>query len=260
MGWDNRTFRLGDDMAVRLPSARAYAPQVEKEHRWLPILGPQLPLPIPTPIAMGQPLHGYPWRWSIYGWLPGKPLNIKQVSSSHRLACSLGMFLGALQRVDPTGGPLPGPDNFHRGGSLRVYDVETRQAISRLQAKIDAKAAMRLWDAALAAPHEGPPMWLHGDVSVGNLLVEGGALVGVIDFGCAAVGDPACDLALAWSSMARRARHAFRATLNMDDSAWIRARGWALWKALIVSAGLVPAHPAAEKQSRVALGRVLSDA
>ena len=226
MGWDNRSFRLGDDMVVRLPSARFYAPQVEKEHRWLPILGPQLPLPIPTPIAMGLPLHGYPWRWSIYQWLPGKSLTARQVSGSHRLARSLGLFLDALQRIDPEGGPPPGPDNFHRGGSLQVYDRETRQAISLLEAKIDAKAATRLWDEALAAPHEGPPMWVHGDVSAGNLLVEGGALAGVIDFGCAAIGDPACDLALAWSSMGRRARHVFRSTLNLTAGAWAeRAAG-----------------------------------
>lgn len=260
MGWDNRSFRLGDDMVVRLPSARAYAPQVEKEHRWLPILGPQLPLPIPTPIAMGQPLHSYPWRWSIYEWLPGKALTTRQVSGSHRLARSLGLFLDALQRVDPTGGPPPGPDNFHRGGSLQVYDAQTRRAISRLEALIDAKAAKRIWDAALAAPHDNPPMWLHGDISVGNLLVEGGTLAGVIDFGGAAVGDPACDLALAWSSMGRRARHAFRSALNLDDSAWVRARGWALWKALVLRAGLVPAHPAAIRQSRVAVENILSDA
>jgi aminoglycoside phosphotransferase (APT) family kinase protein len=259
MGWDNRTFRLGDDLVVRLPSASAYAPQVEKEHLWLPILGPQLPLPIPTPIAMGYPLLGYPWPWSIYGWLPGRALSLRQVSGSLRLARALGAFLDALQRVDPTGGPPPGPDNFHRGGSLQVYDAETRRAISRLEARIDAKAAMRLWEAALAVPHEGAPMWLHGDVSAGNLLAENGALIGVIDFGCAAIGDPACDLALAWSSMGRRARHAFRSALNLDDSAWVRARGWALWKALIVTAGLSPAQPAAEKRSRVALENVLLD-
>lgn len=260
LGWDNRSFRLGDDMVVRLPSARAYAPQVEKEHHWLPILGPQLSLPIPAPIAIGQPLHGYPWRWSIYGWLPGKTLTMRQLSSSRRLARSLALFLGALQRVDPAGGPRPGADNFHRGGSLRVYDSETRRAVSLLAATIDAKAALRLWDSALAAPHRGPPMWLHGDVSAANLLADGGTLVGVIDFGCAAVGDPACDLALAWSSMGPRARQAFRAALELNDGAWARARGWALWKALVVTAGLSPARPAADRQSRVALGRILSDA
>jgi aminoglycoside phosphotransferase (APT) family kinase protein len=248
MGWDNRTFRLGDDMAVRLPSARVYAPQVEKEQRWLPILAPQLPLPIPAPIALGQPCHLYPWPWSIYGWLPGKALAMRQVAGSQRLARSLGLFLAALQRVDPAGGPPPGPDNFHRGGSLRVYDEQTRQAIARLEAQIDAKAATRLWDAALSAPHEGAPMWLHGDVSAGNLLAENGALIGVIDFGCAAVGDPACDLALAWSAMGPRARHAFRATLDLDDGAWVRARGWALWKALISGA-----------RSRAALEKILAD-
>jgi aminoglycoside phosphotransferase (APT) family kinase protein len=260
MGWDNRTFRLGDDLVVRLPSASAYAPQVEKEHRWLPILAPQLPLPIPTPIALGQPRLGYPWPWSVYGWLPGKAPGPRQVAGSHRLARSLGLFLAALQRVDPAGGPPPGPDNFHRGGSLQVYDSETRLAIARLAARIDAKAATRLWEAALAVPHEGAPMWLHGDVSAGNLLAENGALAGVIDFGCAAVGDPACDLALAWSAMGPRARQVFRATLILDDGAWLRARGWALWKASIQIAGLAPAHPAVEKRSRAALENILADA
>lgn len=259
MGWDNRTFRLGDDMVARLPSARAYVPQVEKEHRWLPILAPQLPLPIPTPIAMGQPLDGYPWAWSIYRWLPGRTLTTRQASGSHGLARSLGLFLGALQRVDPKGGPSPGPDNFHRGGSLQVYDAETRRAISLLETQIDAKAAMRTWDAALTAPHAGPPLWLHGDISAGNLLVENGALAGVIDFGGMAVGDPACDLALAWSSMERQTRRAFRSVLEVDDSVWNRARGWALWKSLIATAGLVAVRPAARKQGRVALETILSN-
>lgn len=259
-GWDNRTFRLGEDMVVRLPSAGAYAPQVEKEHRWLPILRPHLPLPIPTPIALGRPRHGYPWPWSIYGWLPGKAVSATRLSGSHALARSLGLFLGALQRVDPEGGPPPGLDNFHRGGSLQIYDAETRQAISLLEAKIDSKAAIRVWDEALAAPHQGPPVWLHGDVSAGNLLMENGALAGVIDFGCSAIGDPACDLAVGWSAMERRTRHVFRAILKLDDGAWARARGWALWKALVVRAGIAPAHPAAKKQSRATLEKVLSDA
>ncbi|HYJ30183.1 MAG TPA: aminoglycoside phosphotransferase family protein [Allosphingosinicella sp.] len=259
-GWANRTFRLGEDMVVRLPSAAAYALQIEKEHQWLPILRAHLPLPIPTPIALGQPGHGYPWPWSIYGWLQGKAVRAEQLSESHELARALGLFLGALQRVDALGGPPPGPDNFRLGGSLRIYDAQTRQAISLLKAGIDAKAAVRIWDEALAAPHQGPPMWLHGDVSVGNLLVESGVLAGVIDFGCSATGDPACDLAIGWSSMERRTRHAFRSVLELDEGAWARGRGWALWKALVVSAGIAPAHRATEKQSHAALGKILSDA
>ena len=258
-GWDNRTFRLGDDMLVRLPGAGVYAPQVGKEQRWLPLLRPQLPLPIPAPVALGQPGHGYPWPWSIYTWLPGKAASARQLSGSHRLARSLGAFLAALQRIDPRGGPPPGPDNFHRGGSLRVYDTETRRAVSLLETTIDAKAAMRVWDEALASVHEGPPLWVHGDVSAGNLLVEGRALTGVIDFGGLAVGDPACDLAVAWASMERQTRQVLRATLDLHDNVWARARGWALWKALVVTAGLSPAPPAAKRQYRRALEKVLAD-
>lgn len=257
MGWDNRTFRLGTDMAVRLPSAAVYAPQVPKEHCWLPILRPKLPLPIPVPVAMGEPSEGYPWRWSIYQWLPGEPLSASRISDESRLAQSLASFLIALQGIDPSGGPHPGPDNFHRGGPLRTYDSQTREAISLLRTRIDAEVATRVWEAALATLHHGTPAWLHGDISSGNLLIENGDLTGVIDFGGLAVGDPACDLAIAWMSMDRRGRAAFRSALPLDEGMWARGRGWALWKSLLPCAGLAAAHRGSESQSFRVLEEVL---
>ncbi len=125
-GWDNRTFRLGKVMSVRLPSAGGYAAQVDKEHRWLPRLGPHLPLPIPVPLAKGEPGEGYPWPWSVYGWLDGEHATLKRIADLHGFASALAGFLVALQRIDPTGGPAPGPHNFFRGGPLTVYDAETR--------------------------------------------------------------------------------------------------------------------------------------
>ena len=259
MGWDNRTFRLGKEMAVRLPSASAYAPQVAREQRWLPVLAPHLPLPIPRPIALGQPCDDYPWHWSIYSWLPGEPLSPRNVADTDSLAHSLADFLLALQRVDTKGGPPPGPDNFHRGGDLRVYDAETRRALSILEGRIDASAARSIWEAAIATPHTGPPLWVHGDVSFPNLLARHGRLAGVIDFGSMAVGDPACDLAVAWSWMSRETRRAFRSALLFDEDSWARARGWALWKALVVLAGISAAQPAAQEQAAHALQQVLTD-
>src|SRR3712207_6823964 len=204
-GWDNRTFRLGAKMSVRLPSAAPYALQVEKEHRWLPELAPHLPLPIPVPLAKGAPAEGYPFNWSIYRWLEGETARTERVDDLIEFATTLADFLAALQRIDPTGGPPPGRHNFFRGGPLTVYDAETRQAIAALDGRIDTDAATAVWEAALAATWHGPPVWFHGDVAAGNLLVEGGRLSAVIDFGTSGVGDPSCDVAIAWTRFGGRA-------------------------------------------------------
>jgi len=204
-GWDNRTFRLGPRMTARLPSAEPYALQVEKEHRWLPKLAPLLPLPIPVPLAKGAPAGGYPWQWSVYRWLEGEPASVGGIADLRRFATDLAEFLNALRRSDPTGGPPPGRHNFFRGGPLTVYDAETRQAIAALEGRVDTGAASAVWQAALGAKWDGSPVWFHGDVAAGNLLVEDGRLGAVIDFGTSGVGDPACDLAIAWTLFGGRA-------------------------------------------------------
>jgi len=242
-GWDNTTFRLGQDMSVRLPSAARYVPQVEKEHRWLPKLAPLLPLPIPVPLAKGLPGEGYPFPWSVYRWLDGEPASVERIDDLAGFATTLADFLTALGRIDPAGGPQPGRYNFFRGGPLAVYDAETRQAIAALDGRIDADAATAAWEAALAATWHGPPVWFHGDVASGNLLVEGGRLSAVIDFGTSGVGDPSCDLTIAWTLFGGESRDAFRTALRLDDATWARGRGWALWKALITLAGHIDTNP-----------------
>ncbi|MGO4727692.1 MULTISPECIES: aminoglycoside phosphotransferase family protein [unclassified Inquilinus] len=260
-GWDNRTFHLGDRMTVRLPSSAAYVLQVEKEHRWLPLLAPVLPLPIPAPLAKGAPGEGYPWPWSVYRWLDGETAAAGRIADLSGFATALGRFLVALKRADATDGPPAGPHNFFRGGSLAVYDAETRQAIAALGGRIDGAAATAVWDAALAATWHGDPVWFHGDISVGNLLVQDGRLSAVIDFGTSGVGDPACDLVIAWTRFDGDSRAAFRAALPSDPATWARGRGWALWKALIVYAqlpGTTPDPVEAEKSRRV-IDAVLED-
>jgi len=258
-GWDHRTFRLGEDLAVRLPSAEAYTSQVEKEHRWLPRLAPLLPLPIPAPLAMGEPGEGFPWRWSVYRWLPGEDALVGRIDDLAELAATVGRFLSALQRVDPTGGPPPGRHNFFRGGALAVYDAEPRDAISALAGEIDAVAATGVWERALDSAWPGSPVWLHGDVSPGNLLVRGGRLCAVIDFGCSAVGDPACDLAIAWTLFSGESREAFRSALALDAATWARGRGWALWKALITLRACRDDDTPAARRARWTIGEVLAD-
>lgn len=258
-GWDNRTFRLGEGLSVRLPSAEGYTPQVEKEHRWLPLLAPRLPLPIPVPLAKGTPAEGYPFPWSVYRWLEGDVATVERIADPREFAAALAGFLAALQRVDPAGGPPPGPHSFFRGGPLETYDAETRRAIAALADEIDAGAATALWEAALAATWHGPPVWFHGDVAAGNLLVRGDRLSAVIDFGCCGVGDPACDLTIAWTLLAGEGREVFRAALPADGATWARGRGWALWKALLTFAGHRHTDPAEAGRARRVIADVLAE-
>lgn len=258
-GWDNRTFHLGDQMLVRMPSAEAYAMKVEKEQLWLPRLAPVLPLSIPTPLAMGEPGEGYPWRWSVYRWIEGETASIEHIADLSQFAATLAEFLSVLQRIDATGGPIAGPHNFYRGGPLSTYDAETRQAILILGDKIDAELVTAIWDTALASTWTAPLVWVRGDVSTGNLLVREGKLSAVIDFGGLGIGDPACDLVMAWTFFKGESRKAFRAALLLDNETWARGRGWALWKALIVYAGLPGTNPLERENSKRVFEEVLTD-
>lgn len=258
-GWDNRTFHLGEQMTVRLPSAARYAEQVAKEQRWLPKLAPHLPLPIPVPLAMGMPSDDYPWHWSICRWIEGESAKAGPIGDLREFASALAEFLVALQRIDPAGGPAPGSHNFFRGGPPAVYDGETRHAIAALEGRIDCGAATAVWDAALAAAWRGPPVWVHGDVDAGNLLVENGRLSAVIDFGSSGVGDPACDLSIAWTFFEGESRNAFRDVMRVDEAMWERGRGWTLWKALITLARLPDENVRMAKAARRVIDEVLAD-
>jgi aminoglycoside phosphotransferase (APT) family kinase protein len=240
-GWDNWTFHLGNDMKVRLPSAMGYAEQAEKEAYWLPRLAPHLPLSVPVPIGIGRPAEGYPCPWSIYRWLEGEPVTRENVDDAVQFGWDHAKFLIALQRIDATGGPPPGQHNYFRGADvMAAYGDEARRSIDSIAETIDAPAAHAVLDAAAAAPFTGPPMWLHGDIAAGNLLQCEGQLAAVIDFGGCAVGDPACDLVIAWVFLDGAGRDSFRLSMPADDAMWARARAWALWKsALVLANGMV---------------------
>jgi len=251
-GWDNQTFRLGQRLSVRLPTAREYALAVDKEHRWLPILAPRVPLPKPVPMARGVPADGYGFHWSVYEWIDGEPARIDGIGDLTRFADGLAAFLVALQRVDPTGGPQPGLHNWFRGGPLQIYDPQIRRAIEVLDRRIPRDIVTEIWRSALRAAWDGRSVWFHGDVAPGNLLVRDGVLAAVIDFGTCGVGDPAGDLAIAWTLLSGPSRDAFRARLDVDPGTWTRGRAWAMWKALIVYAGALQDKPAvAAEASRI---------
>lgn len=258
-GWDNRTFHLGKDKSVRLPSAAEYALQVEKEHQWLPKLAPALPLLIPVPLAIGHPEFGYPWKWSIYRWLEGETAASAKIDNLTSLAVDLANFLIALQKIDATDGPSPGLHSFFRGGSLSVYDSETRHAIAALQDKIDTISANDVWKTALSTTWTHPPVWVHGDISAGNLLVQKGKLCAVIDFGQLTTGDPACDIAIAYTLFHGKSRETFQKKLPYDQGTWARARGWTLWKAMVVAAGFTNPYNSESQQCFRIIADVIAD-
>ncbi|WP_433006286.1 aminoglycoside phosphotransferase family protein [Kribbella sp. CA-294648] len=235
-GWDNRTYQLGDAMTVRLPTAASYAPAVDKENEWLPRLAPQLPVAVPEVLGKGVPGEGYAFNWSVRRWLEGETAAVERIDDLPGFAVAVAEFIRALQRCDATGGPAAAAHSFYRGAPPVHYDEETRRALAALEGQVDTARAAAVWEAALGSSWDRPPVWFHGDIAHGNLLVVDGKLSAVIDFGTSGVGDPACDLVIAWTMFSGESREAFRRTVDQDAATWARARGWALWKALIVLA------------------------
>ncbi|UUU30677.1 aminoglycoside phosphotransferase family protein [Streptomyces sp. CA-210063] len=256
-GWDNRTFRLGEQLTVRLPSAEGYVAAVAKEDRCLPHLAEQLSLPVPEPVAVGRPAAGYPFPWSVRRWLPGDTVEASTDIDRTQLARDLGDFLTELREAPAHQGPAAGRHSYFRGCHPSVYGDEVEGALDRLKDVVDVGACREIWASALTSAWPLPPTWFHGDVSVGNLLATGGALSAVIDFGSSGVGDPACDLVIAWNHFVGEERKVFREAVGLPEDAWRRARGWALWKALVSMAGLSSPDPDGT-QSRV-LVKVLED-
>jgi aminoglycoside phosphotransferase (APT) family kinase protein len=260
-GTDNALYRLGDDMVVRLPRRPRTSVTLEKEREWLPRLAGYLPLAVPVPLAEGMPAQGYPFAWSVYGWLKGENATIERIADLGQAAIDLAQFVAALQRIDPTGGPPPGEHNFFRGVPLAKRNDVTRASIASLGATIDAAAVTEAWEVALSAPEwKRTPVWIHGDLDSRNLLVEGGRLSAVIDWGGLGVGDPACDVMVAWKVLSADMRKTFRAELSVDEATWARGRGWALSQALnALSYYTLETNPLLVHEARRWMAEVLAD-
>lgn len=261
-GTDHAVFRLGDDMVVRLPRIRWAERQVAGETAWLPLLTPHLPAGVPVPIAAGAPGRGYPFRWLVSPWVPGRDvlevLAEGEAFDWPQLASDLARFLRSLQAIATDGAPASGK----RGQALAARDELTRAGIAALDAldgEVDGTRAREVWDAALAAdPWPGPPVWIHGDLLPGNLVVARGRLAGVIDWSSTGVGDPACELMVAWSLPAD-ARARLRAELEVDDATWARARGWVVEQAVPFIPYYERTLPTAVAVTRQRLAAVLAE-
>ncbi|WP_371529371.1 aminoglycoside phosphotransferase family protein [Streptomyces sp. NBC_01283] len=254
-GTVNAIYRLGDDMAVRLPRIEGGVEDVRREMRYLPGLASSLPLAIPAPLGEGEPGEGFPWPWYVYRWVEGENPVIGALAEPGLFAADLAEFVLALQRVDPADAPPA-----YRSGPLASRDADTREAISQLRGVIDTDAATAAWDTALSAPRwGGPPVWVHADLQPGNLLTSGGRLSAVIDFGCMGHGEPAVDLITAWSLLTAEARQEFRAALGVDDATWARGRGWALSIALIELPYYRTRNATITRTASHVIGEVLAD-
>jgi aminoglycoside phosphotransferase (APT) family kinase protein len=253
-------YRLGEEMVVRLPRTAYSSVQVDKEQRWLPKLAPLLPLAIPYPIVAGIPAEGYPFPWSVYPWLEGEDASLTSVVDERQAAIDIGEFVKVLHQIDPKGGPLPGEHNFYRGVPLAMRDREVRSMISSLHGKFDTDLMVKVWNSSLEAPvWDDPPCWIHGDLIPPNLLVQKGRLSAVIDFGGLGVGDPACDLLVAWSLLSVETRDVFRSTLGVDDAAWTRGRGWALSLGVIAFEYYIETNPVLSRIAKYMIDETVAD-
>ncbi len=230
-GWDNVICQVGDDLVARLPRREVAARLLVNEQKWLPVLWPRLPLPIPAPVRIGRPGDGYPWPWSIVPLIPGEVASGSPPTDMHEAASSLGRFLGVLHRPAPSDAPA----NPWRGIPLADRRGLFEESIGLLAGTIDRSAVTRVWGSALAAPAwAGPRVWLHGDLHPANILVHDGRISGVIDFGDMTAGDPAIDLSVAWMLLPGEYHAEFKDAYReaggygADDQTWARARGWAL--------------------------------
>ncbi len=256
-GTDHDIYRLGDRLAARLPRIGWATEQAAREARWLPQLAPHLPLAVPVQVAMGEPAQEYPFVWSIYEWLPGANAN-GTIDDLERAAVDLAVFIKALRRID-TAGAHPRPSGA-RGAPLTELDNSVRRAIAELGERIDGNAALGSWEESLRAPvWDGNDVWVHGDLLPGNLLVVGGRLSAVIDWGGLNVGDPACDLQPAWNVFDKESRRRFRAEVDADDATWLRGRGWALAQAVWALPYYRDTNPGIIRQASHALAQVLAD-
>ncbi|MFE9442100.1 aminoglycoside phosphotransferase family protein [Streptomyces sp. NPDC006602] len=228
-GWDNRQWRLGEELAVRLPRTERAPALLRTEQTWLPVLAKLLPLPTPTPVRIGKPSSLFEHTWTIARWVEGEPADhapITRIDAAEILA----EFLGVLHHEAPADAPA----NPTRGIPLAGLHVDSDGWAEVITDSATADAAREVWEKAVAAPTwQGTPLWLHGDLHPANVVVRDGMLAGVIDFGEMCAGDPATDLSAAWVLLpAGAASRFFDAYEHADEATIARARGWAVLRAL----------------------------
>lgn len=256
-GTDHLLWRLGADMVVRIPANRDAAGRVAEQAAWLERFR-ELPLEVPRVLGLGPPDAECPWHWSVLGWIEGEDAAHRPPTDWRDTAVRLGRFIAALREIDTAGGLPANRANALRGAPLAELDAWMRPAIGMIADLYDTDALTAHWQQALDAPGwQGDPVWIHGDLHASNLLLRGGALLAVVDFGLMALGDPACDLAPAWTFLPAAERDVFRAIACPDDAAWRRGKGWGLYAGVIALAHYRDRNPVLCRMARRAIEAVL---
>lgn len=256
-GASNALYRLGDDLTLRLPLMEGPGRDAVKEWRFLPRLAPHLPLPIPAPVALGEPTADYPFHWSVAPWLAGGDADSHPPGDLLQVAHDMAGFIRALQAIPVTDAP---PRGKGRGGPLAPRDADVQRCLGELAGRIDTAAAAHSWQQSLDSPvFTGTPVWMHADLHPGNLLVASGRISGVIDWGSLCVGDPATELLFAWMVLDPPSRALFRELVAVDEATWLRGRGWALSMALIALPYYWHTNPVAVRIVSRALDQVLGE-
>lgn len=260
LGTSNAIFQLGEDLSVRMPRTAGAQNQIRNEERWLPLLAPGAPIRLPTPLAVGAPGEGYPYIWAVHSWLPGRAVDFDALDDPCHDAGTLAGFMRAIQAHDTTGGPSPLGGGSDRGAPLATRDARVRVCVDELGELIDREAVLASWEASIdATPYDGPGVWIHGDLCPGNLIEDGGRITAAIDFGSLNVGDPACELLIAWNLFRGASRDAFREAAGCAEDIWLRGRGWALSCAVIGLPYYMDSHPPSVAQAWHVLREVLGD-
>lgn len=230
-GTDHALFRLGTEFVIRLPRLDGAVNNINKEWEWLPKLAPFLKIPISIPLFKGSPTDFYPWPWIVSPWHQGSNPPFEKENEYEQLAKDMASFLNEFHKIPLADGPYS-----RRGVPLKTFDEETRNAIHQLDGKIDTEQVTKVWEYFLGLPYwQNMPVWVHGDLLPGNILIENNRLSAIIDFSDVGIGDPACDLIMVWSLFNKQSRNVFRKYLHeVDDQTWQRGQGLALSIALII--------------------------
>ncbi len=258
-GTDNWLFRLGSEHVLRFPRRPSAVGLLRREAEWLPHLT-DLPLQIPSYVAMGDPDEGYPWPWAVLDWIPGDRAELSVLDNPAQAATDLAGFARAMRDMPSQAGPIAGSANHNRGVPLERLNDVTVESIGQLGDLFDTREMLMVWEAALNTPSwTGPPVWLHGDLNTGNLLARDGQLAAVIDFGLMARGDPAADLTPAWLLFERPEREVFLRESGLDDASLMRGMGWALYAGVVALAYYRHSNRPLARMTHRAIAEVLGD-